>query len=157
MRLTKLEEYGLRCIRQLAKVNGNAPCSIPEISKNEGLSIDYVTKLLSALRRSGFVKSIRGINGGYILTRKPEEITLSDILRALGGQLLDKNMCSHFAGNEKYCNYLNNCGIKPVWNIINQYLNDLLTKLTLADISDDAPIAVKKLKTKLLEYTNINK
>ena len=65
MKLSAQEEYGLRCLLQMASRGNEASLSIPEISRAEGLSVPNVAKLMRLLRIAGFVKSVRGQSGGY--------------------------------------------------------------------------------------------
>ena len=68
MRVTAMQEYGLRCMLQLATHNSDVPLAVREIAKRERLTPVYVEKILVNLRRAGLVKSVRGVNGGYALT-----------------------------------------------------------------------------------------
>ncbi len=144
MKITQLEELGLRCIVQLARAKGNQPVTIPEVAKKEGISIDYATKLMTILRRLGFIRSIRGVKGGYTLNRKPEKITVGEVLRALGGFALEKNVCSNFPGGMKNCPHSSGCGIRAVWVIIAKYVSGALDQLSLADLIKKETAVSKK-------------
>ena len=96
--------------------------------------MDYTTKLLTALRRGGFLKSVRGTQGGYLLSRKPEEITLAQVMRHLGGPIFETSTCSHFPGSETQCVHLTDCGMRSVWMGVTKHLFEVLDKLTLAEI-----------------------
>ena len=75
MHLLAQEEYGLRCLVQLARHRDSTPLTIPEIAAAEGLSPEYTAKLMRALRQGGLVMSTRGAAGGYRLARRAEEVT----------------------------------------------------------------------------------
>lgn len=139
MKVTAQEEYGLRCILQLARSQGSEPLVSRAIAEREGLSIDYVTKLLMSLRRAGLVQSVRGIKGGFVLTRKPEEITVGHVLQALGEivQSNQSHLCEHFPGQLSACIHLDACGIRPIWMILAQYISRVLDQITLADLLKD--------------------
>ncbi len=147
MKITQLEELGLRCITQLARAKRNQPVTIPEIAEKEGISIDYATKLMTILRRLGFIRSIRGVKGGYTLIRKPEKISVGEVLKALGGFALDKNICSNFPGGMKSCPHSTGCGIRAVWVIIAKYVSGALNKLSLADLIKQEKAVAKKAET----------
>lgn len=102
MRITKQEEYGLRCVLQLAQ-NGTSSKTTVEIAAKEGLSMDYVTKLLILLRRHKIVDSVRGVKGGYRLARNSEKITVGQVMRALGWSVLDESLCQHYPGKLESC------------------------------------------------------
>lgn len=139
MKVTAQEEYGLRCILQLARNHGGEPLVGRVIAEQEGLSVDYVTKLLMSLRRADLVQSVRGMKGGFILTRKPEEITVGHVLQALG-EIVQSNqsqLCEHFPGQLSACIHLDACGIRPIWMILAQYISRVLDQITLADLLQD--------------------
>ena len=83
MHLLAQEEYGLRCLVQLARHRGSSPLTIPEIAAAEGLSPEYTAKLMRALRQGGLVMSTRGAAGGYRLARPAEEVTAWEVLEKL--------------------------------------------------------------------------
>ena len=85
MKVTALEEYGLRCMIQVAGSGVDSPLTVHEIGAREGLSGAYVAKLMNLLRDAGLVDSVRGRSGGYYITRPPEAVSISDILAALAG------------------------------------------------------------------------
>src|SRR5438552_15789428 len=132
-----MEEYGLRCLVQVAKSEKIGPLSIPEIAKREGITVDYATKLLTTLRRGGFLKSVRGTQGGYLLARKPDEITLAQVMRYLGGPIFETSTCNHFPGSASQCVHIADCGVRSVCAGVTKHLFDVLDKLTLEDIMNN--------------------
>lgn len=134
MKISKQEEYGLRCILQLARPGNGRAVAVTEIAKSEGLSSDYVTKLLVLLRKSGLVASVRGINGGYTLKRAPEQISLGDVMRSLGGFFYPKEMCMEYPGKLDECCHVGNCGIRPIWSILAMQIHATLNRTTLLDL-----------------------
>lgn len=133
MKVSALQEYGLRCLLQLAKNGEAGPMSAEEISKKELLSLAYIEKILQKLAKAGFVKSIRGTKGGYILTRSPEDISVGHLMRAVDGSPVS-NMCNHFAGNSMECTHIDGCGIRPLWTNIYRYIYEVLDKTSLNDL-----------------------
>ena len=82
MKISAVEEYGLRCLLQLARTASEQPLvSAEEIAIREGLSVAYVEKILSQLRKAGLVKSVRGMYGGYQLARPADDIRVGDLVR----------------------------------------------------------------------------
>jgi len=135
MKITKLEEYGLRCLLQVAGAGDRASVTILEVAKAENISIDYAAKLLTILRRLKLIKSIRGAKGGYSLARPAEDISLGEVLKALGGFGLGKDPCkSSFPGVMASCPHRKECGIRPIWITIAKYVSAALDQLTLADL-----------------------
>jgi Rrf2 family protein len=103
MRITAIEEYGLRCLLALARKGPGKQLTITEIAELEGLSVPYATKLLSILRRAGLVTAERGRTGGFTITRPLEQISLYEVLVALGGPLIDPRHCQRHSGQLEQC------------------------------------------------------
>ena len=135
MKFSSQEEYGLRCLLQLARTGGmQANRTITEISREEGLSVAYVGKLMRILRIGGFVDSVRGQEGGYSLSRPADTIPVSEVLTALGGKFYEKDFCSNYAGNEDECLHSFSCSIRPLWNRVQTAIDGALRNFTVADL-----------------------
>ncbi len=147
MRITKQEEYGLRCILQLAQ-NGMGSKTTVEIAAKEGLSMDYATKLLILLRRNGIVESVRGVKGGYRLAKNPEKITVGQVMRALGWSVLDESLCRHYPGKLDSCIHLQGCGIRPIWMKAAKMMYKLLDSTTLAELLKEEGVITQELEGK---------
>lgn len=145
MRVTAQEEYGLRCLLQLAKAPHGQIVRVKEIAAKEGLSNAYVEKLLRILSRAGLVHSVRGLKGGYVLNRAPVEITLGEVVRALGTVENTKHICQSFTGNEASCVHFSDCGIRSVWSGLTTYIQRFLDQTTLASILDKEFTVSKRL------------
>ncbi len=136
MKITALEEYGLRCLVQLARKEGCEPLSAREIAEAEGLSVEYVTQLLVKLRHAGLVRSVRGSRGGFHLTRSPETMTMGDVTRALGEPLLER-LCASYTGTRPTCIHEGaGCGILDFWSDIAGKVHGVLDGYTLKDLAD---------------------
>ena len=133
MKVSALQEYALRCLLQLAKNVEERPMSAEEISSKELLSPAYIEKILQRLTKAGFVKSIRGTKGGYIITRAPEEISVGHVIRAVEGASMN-DLCTHFSGNSPECTHISGCGIRPLWTNIYKYIYDVLDRTSLYDL-----------------------
>ena len=133
MKLSPVEEYGLRCMLQLARHYGEAPVTIRMISEAEGLSTAYVGKLMFLLQKAHLVQATRGVQGGYGLLKKPTETTLEDVFRSLDPQAFD-DVCEKFTGQEQLCVHVTACTIKQVLSGLNEQMNVYLRKFTLADL-----------------------
>ena len=121
MKLSSREEYGLRCLLQLARQPAGRSLTIPEISRAEGITHHNVAKLLRILRQGGFVASARGQQGGYALARPPRQIAVADALATLGGRLFDDDFCDHFAGSADCCTHsLSACSVRALWGQVQQ-------------------------------------
>jgi len=97
MHVSPLEEYGLRCAIQLAKLWTNkGHLSASRIAELEGLSVEYVSKIMYLFRKSGLARSVRGIDGGFLLQKAPQETPVLDVFRALKSKEDEENFCNHF-------------------------------------------------------------
>jgi len=134
MKISAQEEYGLRCLLQMASRGVGASLSIPEISRGEGLSTPNVAKLMRLLRIRGFVVSARGQSGGYTLSRPPAQITISSVLEALGGRLFGPNFCTRHAGLAPLCAHVCDCSIRSVWSALQIVIEGALGQMTLGDL-----------------------
>lgn len=87
MKISTKGRYGLTIMIELAKNFGDGPVSLKTIAQNNNLSEHYLEQLVSPLRNAGLVRSIRGAYGGYVLTRKPSQISAGDVIRVLEGPI----------------------------------------------------------------------
>ena len=134
MKFSAQEEYGLRCLLRVARAREGESVTIPQIAEAEGLSIPYVGKLMSVLRQSKFVKSVRGQAGGYVLARPPETITAAEVLASLGGRLFEPAFCDDFAGLVEICTRSTDCSIRSLWRSVQHAVDRVLTGITLQDL-----------------------
>ena len=150
MKVSSQEEYGLRCLLQVARRGEeDSPLPISEIAMSEGLSVEYVGKLLMKLRRGDLVSSVRGKAGGYVLALPPEEITLRMVIEVLSEPLYGDGHCEKFSGTEEVCVHLGNCGIRPVWDEVNRFLSEALSQITVADLIESEMKARDSLRRSL--------
>lgn len=134
MKITAQEEYGLRCMVQLAKHSDSEPLTIAEIGKREGLSLPYVGKLMALLRHGGLVESVRGRSGGYVLPRPASHISLHEIIEALGGEFFETDHCNRYPASQDACVHVDECSIRGIWGALAYIVQDVLSKTSLADL-----------------------
>lgn len=113
----------MRCLVQLALGGRGRPQTTTSIAEREGLSRDYVEKILFQLRKAGLVKSVRGINGGYVLSREPEKIAVGEVIRSLSEKPIrtdhvKNDLCKQFPGNQSRCVHLTGCAIRVLWSLV---------------------------------------
>jgi Rrf2 family protein len=134
MNVSPLEEYGLRCAVQLAALNEGQALSAPEIAEREGLSVEYVSKFMLLLKRGGLVQTIRGIKGGFMLTRHPSQVRVKDVFSALRQQPREKpDFCSSYSGKSDACVRSKACTIRPFWQMLERHTDELTERTTLQD------------------------
>ncbi len=135
MKISALEEYGLRCMLQLAR-RGGGPMSLPEISEAEGFSLSYAGKLLMILKKAKLVKSVRGRQGGYALVKEPHEYCLKEIFDALGEPLYNPRHCRQYAGDLGKCVHTKDCSVREMWREFSKSIDSVLNRMTLADLAE---------------------
>ncbi len=134
MKFSAQEEYGLRCLLQIARLGEEGSMTIPEIGKVEDLSQTHVAKLLMILRKEGFVKSTRGQAGGYTISRPANQIRVGDVLESLGGKLYDSEFCGRHAGQSEICTHAVDCSVRSLWQVIQSAVDGVVQRITLADL-----------------------
>ena len=142
MKFSAQEEYGLRCLLQIARLGEGGSLTIPEIAKNESLSPTHVAKLLMILRRDGFLLATRGQQGGYALARSPDRTYVGDVLASLGGRLYDDGFCvRHAAGDDEACRHAVDCGVRSLWQSIQSAVDSVVATLSLTDLMEKGDVA----------------
>jgi Rrf2 family protein len=153
MKITAQEEYGLRCLLRLAQADDGQSLTLPEVAAAEGLSVPYAAKLLSVLRQAGLIESVRGRSGGYRLAQDPADIGLGSLLLILGEPLFDDpGYCQRHAGpatEDKNCVHHSACGLRALWQTLEQWLRSSLDQISLADLLQSEGRIVDLLRTRL--------
>lgn len=140
MRITSSIEYATRLMVCLARAYGEEPLSADKLSQAENVPSDYVNQLLLRLKRGGLVVSQRGTGGGYILSRKPEQIKLGDVLRAVEGRIFE-DVCERYTDGSKDCRHQGRCGISPVWQKLGALIEGYLDGIDLSQLAAPAQAA----------------
>ena len=147
LRVTKLTDYATVVLTVLAARPGEV-LSASDLAEHSGLEPPTVSKVLKPLAQAGLVEGLRGVHGGYRLSRDAAEISLVEIVEAMEGPLA-MTECSQ---SESQCGIAQKCGARANWRLINDVVSDALRGFTLAQMiapppsSDDVrrrPIAVQ--------------
>ena len=125
----------MRAVLNLAASYANRPISIKTIAADEGISPEFLEQIFFKLKKSGIISSVRGPGGGFVLNRKPAEVTIKDILDAVGeptfpAPCMDPN-------DPERCSRSGTCKITRTWQRFNEVINDFLSGLTLKDILEE--------------------
>jgi Rrf2 family protein len=139
MKLTSVEDYGLRCLLRVGRAGEGGSLTIAELARAEGISESNVAKMMRILRQGGLVKSTRGQAGGYSLARPAEEIQVGHALAVLGGRLYEPAFCEGHSGIEVSCTHMPDCSIRSVWRMVQQAVDQVLGKITLKDLLRSEP------------------
>lgn len=133
MKISAQEEYGLRCLVQLANLANGDSLTLPQIAEREGISTANAGKLMWLLNKAGFVLSTRGTKGGYLLARPAAEIRLSEIIHVLDQEVINKH-CGSYTGVRETCVHNGDCGIRPVIVGLHEIVENALSQITLAQM-----------------------
>ena len=137
MRVSTRGDYACRALLSLALHTDEAgPTSVRDIAERTGLPQPYLEQILLALKGSGLVRSKRGVGGGYVLARPPEEIRLSDIVSAVDGPITVGDFGEPHANGA--CNHEGQCVLLAVWAMTGDHMRNLLDGFTLAAVRDQA-------------------
>ena len=132
MKLTSKGRYAVMALADLAKFNSVNPVSLRDISLRQGISLDFLEQIFSKLKIHNIVKSIRGKNGGYILTKVPEEVKLANILNAVDEEVKALQCKKE---SKKGCNgKATKCITHNLWDELQVHINDFFEKKNLKDL-----------------------
>ncbi len=131
MKISTKGRYALRLMLDLASADPSEPVSLKDVSKRQGISDKYLEQIISVLNKAGFVKSIRGAQGGYSLRRDPKDYTVGMILRQMEGSLAP---VACIEDEDFVCDRADQCVTSIVWKQINDAVNGVVDNITLQDL-----------------------
>lgn len=131
MQFSTKAEYGLRAMVNLAKNYSQNPVSLAKIAKEEDISKVYLEQLIAKLKAKNLVKSTKGVKGGYVLTKKPGQISAADIIEATEGSLAPFYCVADVASR---CCTKKDCLTKAMWKRVQQSIRQSLKSTKLTDL-----------------------
>jgi Rrf2 family protein len=132
MKVSMKGDYGVRALVELAHHYGEGPLQSAQIAQRQAIPEPYLDQLLTSLRRAGFIRSVRGPQGGHALIRDPHELKLSEAVIALEGSLAPIACLDDPNG----CRKAHTCCIRPVWQEIEDATVKILESYTIADLAE---------------------
>ncbi|GMV84855.1 MAG: hypothetical protein AMXMBFR80_07130 [Dehalococcoidia bacterium] len=139
MRVSTRSDYGLRALIELAGQYGRGPLQSAEIALRRHIPEQYLDQLLTALRKSGFIRSVRGPAGGHELVRDPSTITVREVIEALEGSL---SPVAWLDEPPEMTDHPHHCGQREIWERIREATTAILDSYTIADLLEREPTAV---------------
>lgn len=133
MRLSTSARYSLRALSDLCTCPENDPVSVSDISSRQNIPLTYLEQLFGKLRRAGILDSVRGSQGGYMLSRPADDITIADILQALGEPVIFGS-CQ----TDKGCENAVTCPTFNLWRKVKGSVDEILRTTTLDDIAGES-------------------
>ena len=136
MKLSTRGRYGLKAMFDLALNYGDGPISLTSIAERQAISVNYLEQLISPLRKAMLVESVRGAQGGYMLAKSPNEITVGVILTTLEGPLAPTD-CVVVDGDDEICDHSSYCVTKVIYEKIYESISTVVNSITLQHMIDD--------------------
>lgn len=133
MKISTKGRYAVRLMLDLAIHNTGIPVTLKDVAKRQDVSEKYLEQIVSVLSKAGFVRGMRGAQGGYLLTRDPKEYTVGMILRLTEGELTPVSCVNE---NQSGCERADSCVSLRVWKKLYDAINDVVDGITLADMME---------------------
>ena len=145
MKLTTKSRYAVTAMLDIASHNTGSPISLPEISHRQNISLSYLEQLISRLKKSGLVDSIKGPGGGYKLSKDANEIVISEVIQAV-----DEDLETTACNGKSNCHNNHQCISHNLWQDLGTEINNFLSDITLKQVIAKNNSDVKEIK--LSEY-----
>jgi Rrf2 family protein len=149
LRLSTKGQYGVRAMFEIAKGYPDTTTNIRHIAEQQDVSVAYLEQILNTLRRAGLIQSIKGPGGGYVLSAKPSNITIGEILRELEGPVAITSCLDP----EEGCSRVETCVTHLLWRSLGEKIEDFLNTITLEDLLNEEDILKKAGTTKSITLT----
>ena len=136
MRVSTRGDYACRALLSLTLHDDGGPTSVRDIAERTALPQPYLEQILLALKGAGLVRSKRGVGGGYVLARPPDQIKLSEIVMAVDGPITLGDFGEPH--QDGACDHEGQCVLTHLWNLAGEYMRAHLASYTLATIAEMA-------------------
>ncbi len=130
MKLSTRGRYGTRALLELAIHQDKGPVSLKDISRQQGISLQYLEHLIAPLIAGGIIKSTRGAKGGISLAKSPVDIKLSEIIRILEGSTAPVDCVD----KSETCSRADSCATRDIWSDLKSAVDEVLERTTLQDL-----------------------
>lgn len=145
MRLSKKTDYALRAMFTLVDHHGGAPIPIRELARRNDVPKRFLEQIMLALKAQGWVTSVPGLRGGYVLAKAPNKITMGEIVRHFDGILAPID-CVSVTGYRR-CTQESVCRFRRVFFNVRNYVANVMDRSTLAEVAKGAPLSPTEAAT----------
>jgi len=142
MAISQKCQYALRGIFELAKRRGSGPITVNEVAEVQAIPARFLELIFSEMRQAGFVESRRGARGGYILARRPNQLTVGEVVRAVEGSI-QPVVCLDGAGQTD-CPLLGSCVFLKMWQRAGDAVAEVYDSTTFQDLIDEEQVIAAK-------------
>jgi Rrf2 family protein len=134
MKISARDEYACSAVLELAlKYDGETPVRVQDIAQRQRIPMKFLFQIMQILKRVDIVRSRRGTEGGYNLSRPPAQITVGDVLRAVGGPFVQLS-CLESGNFADDCEKLSGCQFKPIWAELDRAIAGVLNNITFEEL-----------------------
>jgi len=137
MKLSTKGKYGVRALFEIARNYGKGPLAIREIAGRQQISLSYLEQILHRLGKAGIIEGVRGPHGGYELARKPVDLTIGDVVRALEGPIALSHCLE--PGVTGGCYQADDCVARMVWSRVGEKIEEALDSITFDQLLRQFP------------------
>lgn len=148
MHILAIEEYGLRCLLRVARLEAIGPVTGREIARAEGLRPGHVDQIMRSLRADGLVLSTRAAPKGHRLSRPAREISVWQAIQAVGGEFFPTGICDCHPDERGVCVHVTDCSARSLWQKVEATLREALDTVSLEALLQDEPSFDRPLETK---------
>jgi Rrf2 family protein len=138
VKLSTKGRYGLRAFIDLAVYGAIEPVPLASVAARQEISYRYLEQLMGKLKRAGLVKSIRGVNGGYLLAKAANDISVGEVLRALEGDLKPVECAAIDADVALHCSSVDGCVSKIVWQRIHDSITNAVDNIFIGELVEES-------------------
>ena len=132
VKLSTKGKYGVRALFEVARNFGKGPIAIKEIAERQKISLSYLEQILHKLGKAGIIESVRGPHGGYELARRPADLTIGDVVRALEGPIALSHCLE--PGESGSCYQADDCVARMVWYKVGEKIEEALDSITFEQL-----------------------
>jgi len=134
MKISARDEYACSAVLELAlNYDTEAPVRVQDIAQRQNIPMKFLFQIMQILKRVDIVRSRRGTEGGYVLTRSPNQITVGDVIRAMSGPFVQLS-CLESGNFLDECGKQSMCQFKPIWAEVDRAIGSILNGVTFEEL-----------------------
>ena len=134
MKISARDEYACSAVLELAlNFDTEAPVRVQDVAQRQGIPMKFLFQIMQILKRVDLVRSRRGTEGGYVLSRPPDQITVGDVIRAMSGPFVQLS-CLESGNFADDCGKQNVCQFKPIWAEVDRAIGSVLNNVTFEEL-----------------------
>ncbi len=134
MKISARDEYACSAVLELAlNFDGETPVRVQDIAERQGIPIKFLFQIMQILKRIDIVRSKRGTEGGYVLSRPPDRISVGDVIQCMSGPFVQLS-CLESGGLDDDCGRQNTCHFKPIWADVDRAIASVLNRITFEEL-----------------------